>query len=440
MSGRRLEARPSRRVLTQRRSPAWPAWPAWPLGPGEPGRTRPAVRRRPPVRRTHARAAGIARAARAAWSGTSWSRPAGSVTARWHRARLAPAVRVVVLDGRPWPMMPARGAAGRTRSRRPVQAVRARRHPPSVRQPIPARPRCSIGAARVGRRAVGYRPSVRRGPAMRGSAMRGSSLWGSAVRRRTPWGSTVLGSTVRHAAARAVGIRAAPVRPAWMRPAHRGRTHGWCGHRWHARVRAARVWCPAARERPVRSAAVRVPAARPAVVRVSAMRAARAARPARHPAAGHPARHPGVARASVRGRSWREATRLGPSSLGPSSLGPSKLRPCRLRPSGLRPSRLADPRLPGRHLARAPQQLPDFVVLGLTAWPGRIIVLGREPIVGGIRPVAAAVPLVPGRTVRVTAEAGVATFHPIPPGPLCPPARQDTCPLPCSVGRQKSPV
>jgi hypothetical protein len=59
--------------------------------------------------------------------------------------------------------------------------------------------------------------------------------------------------------------------------------------------------------------------------------------------------------------------------------------------------------------------LPEFGVLGLTAWPGRIIVLGRVPVVGGIRPgvVAAAIALVPGRTVRVTAEAGVATFHPI---------------------------
>ena len=94
-----------------------------------------------------------------------------------------------------------------------------------------------------------------------------------------------------------------------------------------------------------------------------------------------------------------------------------------LRPSRLRPSRLVDPRLPGRHLVRAPQQLPEVVlILGPTAWPGRIIVLGGVPVVGGIRAwaVAAAVPLVPGRTVRVAAEAGVATFHPIPPGPLCP--------------------
>src|SRR5215470_19012775 len=125
-----------------------------------------------------------------------------------------------------------------------------------------------------------------------------------------------------------------------------------------------------------------------------------------------------MASAPVRRRTQREVTRL-----RPSRLRPSRLRPPGLRASRLVPSRLAAPRLPGRHLTRAPQQLPEVVlVLSPTAWPGRVIVLGGVPVVGGIRPgvVAAAVPLVPGRTVRVTAEAGVATFHPIPPGPLCP--------------------
>jgi hypothetical protein len=286
-------------------------------------------------------------------------------------------------------MMPACGAAGRTRSRRPVQAVRARRHPPSVRQPVPARSRRAVGAAGVGRRAVGGRPPVRHGPAMRGSAVRGSSLRGSAMRRSTPRGSPVLGSPVRHATARAVGIRAASVRPARMWPAH-----SWCAHRWHDRVRAARVRRSAVRERPKRSAAIQVP-------------------DTARPAAGHPGRHTGVASAPVRRRTRRDVARLRPPRLRASRLGPSRLRP----------SRLADPLLPGRHLTRAPQQLPEVVlVLGPTAWPGRIIVLGGIPVVGGIRPgaVAAAVPLVPGRTVRVTAEAGVATFHPIPPGPLRP--------------------
>src|SRR6185437_2763582 len=235
-SVRRLEARPSGRVLTQWRSPAWCAYPAWPLGPGGPGRTGPAVLRRPPVRRTRARPAraglcratsrtsisltstsrtrgagtdatraGAARPAGAARTGASrsWSRPAGSVTARWRPAGPAPAVRVVVLDGRPRSVMPAGSAAGYTRSRRPVQAVRARRHPPTVRQPVPARSRrtvgpAGIGPARVGptgvgptgveHRAVGYRPPVRHGPAMRGSAVRGN-----AMRRSAPRGSPVLG-------------------------------------------------------------------------------------------------------------------------------------------------------------------------------------------------------------------------------------------------------
>src|SRR5690349_409964 len=128
--------------------------------------------------------------------------------------------------------------------------------------------------------------------------------------------------------------------------------------------------------------------------------------------------HPGVASAPVRRRTRREKARL-----RPPRLRASRLRPSRLRLSRLRLSRLADPRLPGRDLTRAPQQLPEVVlVLGPTARPGRIIVLDGVPVVGGIRlgAVAVAVPLVPGRTVRVTAEAGVATFHPIPPGPLCP--------------------
>ena len=123
--------------------------------------------------------------------------------------------------------------------------------------------------------------------------------------------------------------------------------------------------------------------------------------------------HPGVASAPVRRRTRREKARL----------RPPRLRASRLRLSRLRLSRLADPRLPGRHLTRAPQQLPKVVlVLGPTAWPGRIIILDGVPVVGRIRlgAVAVAVPFVPGRTVRVTAEAGVATFHPIPPGPLYP--------------------
>jgi hypothetical protein len=388
--------------------------------------------------------------ARTSGNGTTWdgasrtgaSRPhcAVNLATRWFCARSAPAIRVVLLDRWPGPVVPARGAARRARSRRPVQAVRPRWHPPPVRQPIPARSRraagTTVGAAGiwacVRHCAVGYRPPIRTRPAMGG---RSSASRGSVVRGRTVRGSAVRGSAVRHATARAAGIR-----PARMLCAHR-----WCAHRrradrWSGRVRPARVRRSAVRDRPVRSpvrvadmrsAPVRVAGVRPATVRV----AARARRPAvgrrrvrclsmgywsvrcrsvrcrsvrravTRPAAarlapGHRGSgHPGGARAPVRRRTWREAARL-------------------------RPSRLADPRLPGRHLGRAPQRVPEFVVLSLgsAACPGRIIFLRRVSVIGGIRPrsIATAVPLVPGRTVRVTAEAGVATFHPIPPGPLCP--------------------
>ena len=74
-------------------------------------------------------------------------------------------------------------------------------------------------------------------------------------------------------------------------------------------------------------------------------------------------------------------------------------------PAGLawvRASRLAEPLLPGRHFARAAQQLTVVVFLGVyrTAWPGGIILLGggRVTVVGriGFRAVAAAIPLAPG--------------------------------------------
>jgi hypothetical protein len=72
------------------------------------------------------------------------------------------------------------------------------------------------------------------------------------------------------------------------------------------------------------------------------------------------------------------------------------------------------------------QQLAVFVV----SYPGRftccrfvILVLGegsRGSVIGrirGVRVVGMATALAPGQAVCVTAEAGVATFHQIPPGP-----------------------
>ena len=66
---------------------------------------------------------------------------------------------------------------------------------------------------------------------------------------------------------------------------------------------------------------------------------------------------------------------------------------------------------------------------------GRVAVIGRI----GSRAVTAAVPLAPRLTVRVTAQAGVATFHQVPPGPYCPAAPRDIC-LPLECRSKKSPV
>jgi hypothetical protein len=337
-----------------------------------------------------------------AWTGPAWTGPAGHVAPRCSRARPAPAVRIVILDGRPRPVVPARGAARRARPWRPVHAIRPRRHPAPVRQPVLAGRQPAIGPARPrGVRPSGVRPSAGR----------------STARGRAMLGSTVLGRTMRHAAARPAGIGPACVWCARVRPGVRRSAMR------HRAVRAAIVLIPArGTARTPRPAVRRSAAARRAAGRRAAARRA-ATRYAPRRAAGDPAsRDPAVAGASVRRRARRETTRL----------------------ARLRPARLAHPRLPGRHLARSSQQLPVVAVLGLgpTAWPGRIILLGRVPLVLWIGPraIAAAVTLAPGGTVCVTAKAGVATFHPIPPGPWSPAARRDTRPYLLSVGRRKSPV
>ena len=188
----------------------------------------------------------------------------------------------------------------------------------------------------------------------------------------------------------------------------------------HAAVRGAGV-----RHRPVGRAAIWVPAVRYAGARRSARH--RAVGPA---TTGHAVvtRHATVARDAVR----RDSARREPARLA--------------RLAWVRASRLAEPLLPGRHIARAAQQLPVVVFLGVyrSARPGGIVLLGRVrvAIVGrvGSWAVAATIPLASRRTVRVTAEAGVATFHQLPPGPKCPAAPRDICPYLLSVGRQKSPV
>ena len=84
-------------------------------------------------------------------------------------------------------------------------------------------------------------------------------------------------------------------------------------------------------------------------------------------------------------------------------------------------------RLMGRHFAGTSQQLTVVVVSHLDRFAcccrfvilvlregSRVAVIGR---IRGIRVVGMAAPLAPGQAVCVTAEAGVATFHQIPPGP-----------------------
>ena len=172
---------------------------------------------------------------------------------------------------------------------------------------------------------------------------------------------------------------------------------------------------------PVGHAAIWVPAVRPARARRSAW-----PRTVGHAVTGAT----GVARDAIwRDGAWRDSARRD-SARGESA--------------GLawaRASRLAEPLLPGRHFARTAQQLTVVVFLGVyrPARPGGIVLLGggRVAVVGriGFRVVAAAIPLAPGWTVRVTAEAGVATFHQLPPGPKCPAAPRDICPYLLSVGR-----
>ena len=341
------------------------------------------------------------RPGRSPGSGPDGTGPAGHV-APWRRsARSAPAVRVVILDRRPRPVVPTSGAARRARPRRPVHAIRPRRHPTPVRQPVPAGPQPAIG------------------PAARSPGVRPPTGW-SAARGSTMLGSAMLGSAVRHAAARTTGIGLARMWGARMRSA---------SVRGASRIRSARV-------RPrVRRSALRHRAMRPAVVLVPAIASTRAPRQAT------------AGQATAGQATARQATARHPASRVPAGAGASVRRPAGRETAWLarlRPARLAHTRLPGRHLARSPQQLPVVAVLGLgpTACPGRIIFLSRVPLVLwiGSRAIAATVALAPGGTVRVTAKAGVATFHPIPPGPWSPAARRDTRPYLLSVGRRKSPV
>jgi non-ribosomal peptide synthetase component F len=72
----------------------------------------------------------------------------------------------------------------------------------------------------------------------------------------------------------------------------------------------------------------------------------------------------------------------------------------------------------GRRLAGAPQQLAVVVVLDRYRFACSCRLVLFLVLKGGrLVAVIEAVGMAPRRTVRVTAEAGVATFHQIPPGP-----------------------
>jgi hypothetical protein len=72
----------------------------------------------------------------------------------------------------------------------------------------------------------------------------------------------------------------------------------------------------------------------------------------------------------------------------------------------------------GRRLARAPQQLAVVAVLGGYGFVCCCrFVLFLVLMQGRLIAVIESVGMVPRQAVRVTAEAGVATFHQIPPGP-----------------------
>jgi hypothetical protein len=84
-----------------------------------------------------------------------------------------------------------------------------------------------------------------------------------------------------------------------------------------------------------------------------------------------------------------------------------------------------------RHFPGAPQQVAVIVVACIVP-PVRARAV--------VRPVGAAIAQAssPGQAIGIAAQAGVATFHQVPPGPCCPAEPQDK-PYLTSVGREKSP-
>jgi hypothetical protein len=387
----------------------------------------------------------------AAGNGAAGNGAARDRATRWRRGwRAAPAVAVLVL-GRPGgTVMTTRGTARCARTRRPEKAVRSRRHPPPVRQP----------AASAGPAAIRWCPVVH-GPVR---PVRKAAVRSPAVRNPRIRSPGVRSPGVRKAAVRTAGMRSGHLRRCAIRPGHVRRCAIRPGHVRRCAIRPGHVrsggtaW-PAARPRSVppaigitaigipaiRVTAVRVPGIGVPAVRVPAIGVAAAVlipairvRAVLIPAVGVPrgtATRPrplrsGVTGTAVRGHARREPARLARLS-GLTRIGPPWL---------------TGPRRTGRRLARTTRQLSVVVLVevGRPAGPGRILILGGDGITlvrgVGTRAVATAIVLTSRQTVRVTAEADVATFHQMPPGPRCPAMTRDRCPYPLSVGRQKSPV
>jgi hypothetical protein len=302
---------------------------------------------------------------------------AGNRAAR-RRSRAAPVATVLIRGRWGWPggVMTAGGIA----HGRAIQAISAGRDPAPVRQSeLPSCPRSAGGRA----------ARLRAAPVA--AAVPGAGVRCGPVRRAGRWGP------VRRAGVRDAGLRGAVGhRRAGRRAVRYRRTDDLTRHWPVIGEWAGDVWYFAPGDR-----------------------AQGCSRAWRRALAGRAA---AGCRAAVRGRGMRAA---GTASRRIPLVLPGVRRA--RRPGSLR-SR--------RHLARPARRMA--VVTGV----GRArLVLGGEPLVGRVGShgrlgaVVAPVALVPGWTVRVTAEAAVATFHHVPPA-----APQHSCPCPLSVGRQKSPV
>lgn len=338
-------------------------------------------------------------------AGTAWYRSAGG------RSRTAPVAAVLILGrrGRAGGMMPAGGI----RRGRVVHAICAGWDPAPVRQSeLPPRYRAGSGCRAAGRcgagsgcgaagrcgAASGWRAASGCRAARRGTGpVLSAAVSGTRVRRTPVRRCAVRGSSLRCARVRGAGLRDAMGHPRSSRAAvrHRG-ADDLAGHRPVVGEWACDVGHFAPGDR--------------------AQRRSRAGRSAltRRAAAGR--------RAAGRGCGVRAAAAAG-----------------RRIPLGLprmRRARWPEPLRSGRHIGGSARRMTVVASVGRPC-----LVLGGKCLVGGIGrhrtlgAIVAPVALMPGRTVRVTAEAAVATFHPVPPA-----APQHSCPCPLSVGRQKSPV